>query len=507
MKRVARQGYLLIICLLVLTGLTALTTVSITRSTTELLATNRFRDGAGAFYQAEAGLDCAISQLHTTSDLVAVKTACDIPGKRTMTLQQNLPTLPIAITSQATTASITSSITAVVSRTITSPFQQAVYAVDTDPTPHNTVHVGEGCLVDSYNSALGSYGATLGSSDPNYGTLNKSQDARPASQHADLYTNSTATGTGTNAAIMIAGWVDLPAQVKGSTYTPTGSSVYVEPATGSMTGTIGQRETQVFAVPVPPSGPPASCTPLGSGLQGGDVQPLVTTSYPETCYYANSLTVTGGVQATFPNLQTLYVYGNITINGGSTMAVGQGTIRTAQLEVAGANSLFTSTGSGGAADGVVDLYADLLLVDHAGVVTSTPPTGAQNLPRRIRIYSAATGRAVLMAYGGKVYGTIYAPNGSVELQALLRQASSGEVYGSVLAKNAILHSSAQLHYDEALTTVTGWPSWTRANVQVLAQGTHLTLPPPPPPPPVCGDGMCNGGSETPTSCPIDCLLQ
>lgn len=457
------DGSFLILSLLIVTGLTALTTVSLTRSTTELAATNRFVLGQQAYFEAVSGIDCAIDQLRHTNVLDEVEVAC-LTADRTVTLTQD-PGPPILISVTASSGSVSTTQMAIVQRTITSPFQHAIYGVVGDYS--TGVKVSTGSVVDSYDSGMGAYGV-----------------GGNVASNGDVRTNSASNLNGTLAAIVVEDNGGAAAQVNGSASTPPGSTVYVAPGS-SITGPIEDNQSvETFPAPVPPPPPPpAGCTPLnGTGANnGGDI--TITTPVPNqmsSCYYANNLTVTIGIfgtigQVAFPNLQTLYVYGNLTINSTGVLRVGQGTIRAANVTVKDNGSRLEGTGTGGTEDGLVNIYlTGQLTASSDGVLT-----GAQNNPKRLRIYSTSSTTAANIASGGKVYGSLYAPNGLIQLtqNTGLSAPPNSSVHGAILGKTCMVTLNARLHYDEALKTVsTGWPAWmTTADVTVLAEGSNITL--------------------------------
>jgi Tfp pilus assembly protein PilX len=469
-----RHGFLLIFTLLLITGLTTLTTVSMTRSTMDLAAANRFVVQQRVYQDAEAGIDCAIEQLRQRTSLTDAGTACSTAG-RTVALSQ--PTgpgsganPPITISVDATSGGVTARQVAVVRQTVTSPFQQAAYGFD-------RVSVTTGGLVDSYKSTLGVYGAALvAPGDPNYGTLNKSQDGLASSLKGNVRTNGFIQ-------IQQASGGGIDSQVKGSAGTPVGAAAVTVGIGGSLSGAMTQTTIDTFVDPIPPDDPgnPASpnydatCVTLPSDLNVSDSQ-----VYSGTCYrIPGGLTVNSGGQLTFgASNATIYIDGDTTVTGGGKMQF-KGTLRTAKLVVNNAGSYVRGS------SGVVNIYAT------KGVIISTDGEvyGFGKTPEKLRLYSThdsfANGGAgnAVWAVGGKFYGTVYAPKGSVAIE-MDWSGVDAAIYGSIIAKDVLMFLEGQLHYDEALNTAAaGWPTWMRATVTVLAQGSNFPTPPPPPPGP------------------------
>lgn len=482
-----QRGFLLIFSLLVLTGLTALTTVSITRSTMDLAAANRFVASAQAFALAERGTDCAITQFRTTTVNATVKAACNCGGDDGADPPQPylpcpLPnsTVRLTITAPSTTTrkiqSVATSTTSGQSRTLWtlvsrpfSPFQQAAYGRD-------NVFVTHGGLVDSYNSTLGAYDQNLASPDPTYGWDNISQ-YNPITHactgcNGNVRTNSSASGAGAEAIrIKDTDGSGTLATVKGSAFTPAGQpAVAVDPTTGVLTGSASvPQPTQTFSPPVlnpPPSGP---CTNLFNlTIDGNFAPPNRPSILPNACYTASSITVTDGGIVQFSGLQTLYVTGNTAITAGGalqlTSPASVGTITTGELLVDQPNSTLVASNT-------AHIYATgKITVSNSAVVT-----GFQNQPRYLRIYSTHSSltsdyidAGVRVVSNGKVYSTIYAPAATIKLYGA---GGTGQIYGAAIGKTVeTFEMGAALHYDEVLKTVTNaWPAWMQVEVTVLAQ--------------------------------------
>lgn len=479
-RHAVREGYFLIFSLLVLTGLTALTTVSITRASTELLAANRFANHAKAFAQSEAGIECALQQLRGTSNTAQVAASCSLAGVRTVTITPQSSADRFAISSVGTDTNGSMLVTAVIRRTTTSPFQEAVYGLgNSTNVPQTGVKLTYGALADSYNSGFGPYGGFN------------------VAQNGDVRTNSTLNSGGESSAIAV---LSGGAQVKGSAYRPAGGGVYQETPGVSITGTIGVKPAQTFATPVHPTEPsvPNSCYNLGN------LNVTNTVTYSGTSYCASSITVQGG-HLSFPNLQTLYVTNNTTVTNSGLLLFGQGAVRTANLTVTGPGSTVEMTNTTpifyvqGTADfnngstvrmGAGTLRADTLLMNYnsagpganfevgsefmVGTVNvytnqfkiegGSVVNGIQQLPELLRLYAtAASPTKFSVTQSSTLYGTIYAPFGETSLET--RASVYGALLGSVCSLNA-----ASLHYDEALKTASNWPAWlNQATVTLLAQ--------------------------------------
>ena len=514
---------MIILSIFALSLMAILSTAALTRSTTEIMTARRLTSLAQEFQWSESGVDCAIAKLRNTTDMptianacscntAQVPAACPVVGASRTVSTSLLPGTPppqgplYQIDSQWVSNGHGTLQRVVAQRLLpSSPFQQAAYGVRKDAPTMLGIEAVYGALVDSYNSNLGVYGAAT--ADPAYASVNKSQyDAGTGTCigcNAEMRTDSTSSTNGWGAAVSIA-W-NMGAQnstVLGAASTAAGGLAYVGPL-NTLSGPTSQKSATVFADPQidPPTG---TCTALGDVSVAASTSPLPdATSCSKsgsqftctgTCYTANSLAVANtGIVLSFPNLATLYVSqaggstGNIDVTNAGKLQVGQGTVRGVVLTVSGGATL---EGTSVASTSKVDLYVDRFTIDGAGSTLK----GASNAPKRMRIY-ASTATGSMIQNNSTVYGVIYSPNGSI---GILHPSSA--LYGAAICRWCSV-DMGQLHFDEAVkatTVLMPWPSWMRADVKVLAQGTNLTVVTS-----VCGDGVCNG-AETSFKCPADC---
>ena len=495
------QGSLLLFSAFIISLLSAVLTAGLTRSTTDILAARQLVFMAQDYQGVESGLDCAISELRTSSNGNTIGATCSCNGlpacpvgqMRTVSVTQLQPLTANRYKIDTTWTSQGHSTVQqmIVQRTITSPFQQAALGVRTDNVVGVSVQYGS--LVDSYKSTLGVYGKDLSASpDATYGNWNKSQDALPQTWNAEVRTSSVSP---TQAIWVNYPYVGLPSAIKGSAYAPLGASSIFEESPTSITGVSGPGSAPTVPAIVQP--PVPSCgtvacpyLPITNPVQSAQ-------SYLGTCYctYATGILVDSGGLLSLPNLQTLYVPGDIVVQGGGKFTVGKTTASTTLATIRSTGKLDVSN-SGTRLEvlgGTADIYADRLTTSLSTL------TGPNNIPSSLRFYLTGNTSStvnVLVAFNSKVYGTIYAPNTPVEIM-LGDSTTDTAVYGAVIGKYVSLSHVGRIHFDEALKTAsTVWPSWMRAEVTVKAQGTNLT---------VCGDGMCNG-SETQFTCPADCSI-
>ncbi len=434
--RHARQGFLLITTLMVVSGLLVLSAVSIMRSATDLLVTNHFVASQQAFAVAEAGLDCAITQLRTSPDQNSASAVCTTctpptcaPGTRIVVV--SAPTnnrYPLTSAGMAA-ASTTSTVTAEVQRTPpASPFQQALFGSRVQSTTAG-IQLIWGAKADSYDSRSGSYGGS-----------NQANDA-------EIRTNSsynTSNPTDDLAAIVVV----YAGSSAAYAYAPPGAEIE---KLANITVGYGQKPVQSMPTPKAPT-QPGGCIPLG------DLTVTSWQEYPDTNYCATSITVNGGTLR-FPNLQYLSVSNALTVqqdSGGvpGALQVGQGTIKvTGTLTVQNANSTFEGT------DGRVDVYT------HKLTVLSGTLKSANLKPGNLRVYQiGGTADLWKVQNGSLVYGSIYALDTNLS-------SGTSSIFGGVISGYCTLSGAgAWVHFDKALKDDVDWPTWVGpVEVTVLAQ--------------------------------------
>lgn len=415
------RGFLLITALLVVTGVTALISIGLTRSMTEILVTNRSLAVQQAVHTAEAGLDDAIAEyVSGGADAVTnfsqaegwtdrAGNACNAGETCSVTFPLNTGTVTVTVndiaTSPATITSIGSSggVNQTVEMVVVPPqgplFQQAIFGQE-------GVHVHQGILVDSYDSTKGPY-------TPSPLTGNRNEDG-------DIRTNSTETNTVQ---------LDQDVQIYGDVLVGYSGipSVVIQQGQGV---SISGEQTAYTNLWMPPIQVPAG-TPCGGPL----VVPTGTTRIVDVstfCYSSINVAKDAGLlingdgkitlkSSTLPDLATgqnsvLLFSGKVTVVAGEVSIGERLTLGTAaSLKLYATDSVFLR--------GVINSSQD-------------PKNFAVNY----------TGTSTLDAgQGTSFYGTIYAPNADVKLH------QSGDFFGAVVAKSVDFDQSGRFHFDEALT--------------------------------------------------------
>lgn len=145
-----------------------------------------------------------------------------------------------------------------------------------------------------------------------------------------------------------------------------------------------------------------------------------------------------------------YSGGILTLTGGSkTVDMGQGAMYLKDVTATGIYTLKF--------DGPTVLYVSGKFLLGGGVKMTAPTTRAGDL----QIYScytpgsgtssisdASNPNAIEVDSSSKVYGTLYAPNGRVKVDAV---SGPGAIYGSISGNNVRVASNVQIHYDQSVT--------------------------------------------------------
>ncbi len=353
----------------------------IMRGIHEVGVSERSREQSVALHLAEAGVDQAARNLRTPTDANDdATTQTYAAGAYQITAQSNTPPGSSSWTVRAVGTSgqdASSTRTLEVSYQLTpqSVFQFAVFG-DTH------ISVSGSAITDSYDSGAGPY------SDATKG------------HNGDIGTNTTTSGgvafTGSN--VFVDGQVAVGPDVANPYSVVTGYNPLL--VTG---GTSPPSDTQ--DVVAQSSAFPLPDVVVPPGLTCSDLD--VPNGSPVT------LSPTGG-----PFGDGTYCYRNLKMNGGATLT----------------------------ATGAVTVY---LTGELSAQGNST--IGVVNDPTQILFLLSSTAEATIqqtITGNNTFYGAIYGPD------ARIRISGSAEVFGSIIAKTIDVTGNAVIHYDEALTEVT-----------------------------------------------------
>lgn len=423
--RTTDRGFLLLLSLFVLTGLAAIINVGLTRTMTEQLAARQDVATSQAFHLAEAGVDEALRQLNAVP---ALSLPFDCPAVSGLTLTCHIEDRGnnlARITAEGLASGTRETLEVVVEVPKLSNFQWPLFANDwmqiTGWSGPNLARI------DSYDSRLGAYGATLSTPHPVYGLKNQSQDGRPISYRASVRTSDTDPND-------IAMGFSPPATIYGDVIVGPGADpdtvIY---GTGPLVK--GQKKSEP-AITLPPIELPAGSPPVaGLVLTEANCGAGRTYTVAEFSQWRQvdsgdcNLTVTGS--GTIHLEQLKMPGGHLTINGAITLVL-HGGLGVNALEVG--NGIEVKAGAGRSAH----IYV------HGAAIIGEGLENETQIPGNFRLY--ADGPQVSIAdQTGAFHGVIYAPAAAVSL--LIEE---NDLYGSVIGNRLTVSSKYDIHYDEAL---------------------------------------------------------
>ena len=424
--RAGPQGFFLISALLIIVSMTALVSVILGRSQTELQSTRRFLTAQAAFHAAEAGADDALAEFTSGgADSItnfsqaegwvdSTNSACD-PGEActstfpigsgTVTVRiSDIAASPTTITSIGSAAGNQQTVEVVLELPKSPIFQEAIFG-------RESVRLDQGVTTDSYNSTKGPY-------TPAPNTTNRTE-------HGDIRTNSTTVNTVTlSRNVQVGGNV-----VVGAHGAP---SVVINKAQGVLIS--GEQISASENLTLPPPQIPAG-TPCGGPLN-----------------------VPRGATQTV-NLNTApFCYSSITVQRDATLAIeGDGQIT---LGDSARTDLVTSPNSTLLLKGNVIFVAGEVSIGQALTLDTTATLtlyATQSASLNGFVNHGLDPKALSIVYTGtsplsltqstSFHGNIYAPNAEVVLH------QAGDFFGSMVAQQVSLDQDGHYHFDESLLEV------------------------------------------------------
>jgi len=379
-----KRGFVYVASLLFITVLTIIGTSMLVRSVSESSQSERFANQSIALHIADAGVDQAAQNLRTPTDLTDDITTKALPtGTFTLDTPVSLGANTWKVVSHGYSAKEPTrkrNIEAVYSLVPQSVFQFALFA-DQRITADGSTNT------DSYDSRLGAYGACLsgcGGGSPVYNT----------GRNGDIGTNGTTAGSValSGGSIFVDGQVAVGPGVSNPTSVVTGYNPALITGGTSPPSDTQDVVSQSSTFPMPNVTVPDGLTCTDRTVQGNETVTLATGTY---CY--RNLTIEGNGTLTASGSATVYLTGQLTAQGNSS--VGVATDPTKMV------FLMTSTSEATIEQGTI--------------------TGS-NL----------------------FYGAIYGP------QATINITGNAKVYGAIIADRVNLTGSAEIHYDEAVATLT-----------------------------------------------------
>lgn len=214
---------------------------------------------------------------------------------------------------------------------------------------------------------------------------------------------------------------------------------------GSNQNVTTTSNTKVWGDATPGPGGTASISGLvtGSTTPAAEAIPLEPLDIPVIASSGNMI-VAGGTTSTLP--AGSYNYGDFNLGTGSTLIItGPATIVVTDMALASNSELIVDASAGGVEFFVLDdftMNSNTLIAS----TTFTPSDVTINLESDnvIDPDTSVDLDEIDFDSNAKLYGTIYAPNASVEIN------SNFELFGALIAYEVHLDSNSRIHYDEAL---------------------------------------------------------
>ena len=368
-----RHGFIFITSLAIAVFLTVVGASLLIRSVSETSLSERSGNQSAALHLADAAIDQAAVHLRI-ADVSPIALTSAPTGTFWAEITTLVPDQTQQVIAHGRAAGEQRNVESIVTLVPASVFQFALFG-------SQTVNVGGSAITDSYNSMDGVY-------DPS------SHD-----HNGDIGTNSTSAGGVTvGGSIFIDGQVAVGPDVANPQSVVTGyNSAFITGGTSPPSDTQDVvSQSNVF--PMTPVTVPAGLSCSDKTVTGGTTEILSSTGGPlgNGTYCFDDLTIQGNADLTSDGKVTIYLTGELTAKGNSTV-------------------------------GVVDD------------------------PTQMRFLLSSTAEATLeqtITGSNTFYGAIYGPAATFTITG------NAEVYGSIIAKRVNLTGSATIHYDEALTQTT-----------------------------------------------------
>ena len=358
LPRTGEGGYVLISLYAILALLTGYGAALVTHAATELQSAQRSQASLQAMYAAEGGVDQAIVQLRSNPNWAGGSGALGATTTYAVAVQSlggNRQRLTVQGSSPLFQGTVSRSVEAIVQTTPASLFPGAMFG-------NQSVEISGNALTDSYDSSLGPYGP---------GT---------AGTAGDVGTNAVASGS-----VNLSG----NAKVKGNaTVGVGGNPSAVIRVTGNATIT-GTRSSASTPTAMPPVTIPGGLTNRGTLQVNGNS----TVTLPGGTYWYNQITINGNGQLAFTGPTTLYLSGQLKIDGNGMATAG-------------------------------------------------------NRPPNLVIYVAGHDEMEITG-NGVLYGAVYAPQSEAEIKG------NGRLFGAMIGREAVSKGNGAVHYDQALRQAGG----------------------------------------------------
>lgn len=197
-------------------------------------------------------------------------------------------------------------------------------------------------------------------------------------------------------------------------------------------------------------GPGQSTTVLGNAVVSGSTTPAATTmELPEitmpTTTYAGNVAISSNSSGTVPSGDWEYddlgvgKNANLTIVGPAKLVVGN-------FEIASGSEIWIDD-----TNGPVEIYVQEDFIVHSNTMVASLDYEPADLAFQLLSDNIIAPDDILIDpdyvdfdSNAQIYGSIYAPNASIEIN------SNFELFGAIVAKQLHLDSNCKIHYDEAL---------------------------------------------------------
>jgi hypothetical protein len=377
----ARRGSALILALVVTIIGAGMAATALTISAYQSKTTSRESTRERALTVAESGLDDVIYRLnsYTGFGTVSLSTVTGTIGRDTYTVTIT-PTFvggggTYTLRASSTRDHEKRGIQAIVTPTMATMFDYGLFA--------DGFYTQSGASVsDSYRSSLGTYASQA----TNYDAV-----------HGEYYARTNGH-IGANGSITVSGQVANYGNANpgpGQTYSSSGGAYTSGSTTPASTATV--------LPPLLPYLPPI--------VSSGDFQPASDTTLNSGTYRFNKITLSGSTDLIFNGNVTIYVDGDVSISGQSTLNM----LANSKVKIIQGAGSFTLSGGG---------------------LVNTSQT-----PNNFSLVSHSTA-SVTFSGGTNFYGTVYAP------KAQFSASGNVEYYGAFVAKTMNISGGARFHRDE-----------------------------------------------------------
>jgi len=381
-----RGGFVLVSVMSALAFLTLAGASILTRGLWQSSTSQRLHDRASTLYLAEAAADQAMLNIsvNNLANILPTSLASGTYSAENVPLGDDR----YAVMAHGVGEGGQRDIEVIVKLMLPPPFDYAVFAA-------GNIQLNSNAVIDSFDSAIGSYGGD---------NINNNGDAG---------TNGTGAGTIT---------LDSNAKIKGDATIGVGGITGTDIVTLSEAEITGTQASLVTARELPSLSFPSGSAIENLVVDGGD-----------------TVTISAGVHR----------YGNVLLNSNASVLIAGTVILYVENDfVLDSNANFTTT----CGDCTVSIFIEGTFSDPAFDLRSNNTVSAGGDPSKLTVYitgDGSTAGRMKMDSNTELYGAVYAPLSMLEMD------SNSQLFGATITKTIDLNSDAQVHYDEQLNGTTG----------------------------------------------------